>query len=87
MSNKETNEMIKHVSLTAGDALGGSACRSCKEAYCCSYQLEIGISKSEFDTIVHLVTPKHIARAKVEVDRLAKQEIEWRKEYEELYPV
>ncbi len=68
MSNKETNEMIKHVSLTAGDALGGSACRSCKEAYCCSYQVEVGITSSEFDAIAHLVTPEQIERAKIQLN-------------------
>ena len=65
--NKLTNEHIKRISIDMGDAIETSACRTCKEAYCCSYQHQISISKSEFDEIVHLITPEQIERAKQEV--------------------
>ena len=67
--NKETNDLIKEVSLSSGDSLGGSACRTCTKSYCCEFQHEVGIAASEFDTITHLVTPQQIARAKHEIER------------------
>ncbi len=69
MSNKKTNDMIKEVSLKSGDQLGGSACRTCTKSFCCSFQHEVGIASSEFDTITHLVTEEQIARAKHEIER------------------
>ncbi len=66
--NKKTNEMLKYITLTAGDKLGGSACTSCTNSYCCEFQVEVGIAVTEFDEIEHLVTPQQIARAKVQLE-------------------
>jgi Fe-S-cluster containining protein len=73
MSNKFTNDLLCDISISMGDfignkeGLGESACKSCTEAYCCSWMKEIGISVKEFDEIEHLVTPEQIERARVEV--------------------
>jgi len=64
MSNKDTNAVIKEVSLGMGDTLGGSPCRKCDSSYCCEYQKEVGIASTEFDDIMHLVTKEQILRAK-----------------------
>jgi len=70
MKVKERNEILKEVSFSLGDQLGGSTCRSCDKAYCCEHQSQVGISSIEFDVIEHLVTDEQIARAQVEVDKL-----------------
>ena len=63
-SNKETNDLLKNLFFDIGDKLGGSACRSCEESYCCEYQNKVTISHKEFDSIQHLVTPEQVQRAK-----------------------
>ena len=66
--NKITNDLIKTLSLESGDKLGGSACRTCDKAYCCEYQVEVGITASEFDTIVEYITPAQIERARIQLN-------------------
>jgi len=80
MEIKERNEVLKEVSFSLGDKLGGSTCRSCDKAYCCEHQSQVGISSIEFDIIAHLVTNEQIARAQVEVDKLDNLEKQWVKE-------
>ena len=70
MELKERNEILKEMSFNLGDQLGGSTCRTCDKSYCCSHQSTVGISHLEFDGIAHLVTPTHIKRAEVELQKL-----------------
>ena len=68
MSNKVTNVILSLSSSLIGDKLGTSPCNTCTSGDCCAFQHTIGIGKNEFDEIEHLVTPTHIARAKVAVE-------------------
>ena len=69
---KYRNEKLKALSFKIGDESGGSACKSCNNSYCCESMVEIGIGIDEFNAIEHLVTPKHIERAKYQVEYLSK---------------
>jgi len=87
MSNKVTNVILSLSSSAIGNKLGTSPCNTCTSGDCCKHMVSIGIAKVEFDTITHLVTAEHIARAKAEIERAEAQELVWRREYENMYPM